>query len=57
MKKKTCFTYTEEHIIKLKEISEKEFIPMSSLIRKALNDFFEKYDKERVCAEKQQKNV
>jgi hypothetical protein len=57
IKKKACFSYLEEHLYRLKKISEEAYIPMSSLIRKALNDFFVKYDKEQVCQEeKQQKS-
>ena len=44
-KKRACFSYLKSHLNKLKEVSEETLIPMSSLIRKALNEFFEKYDK------------
>ena len=42
---KTCLTYLTSHIEKLKEISKETYTPMSALIRKALDEFFERYNK------------
>jgi pyridoxal biosynthesis lyase PdxS len=39
-------TYRMSHIKKLREISEKTFIPVSALIRKALIKFFKEYEKD-----------
>ena len=44
---KTSFTYLTSHIEKLKKMSKETYIPMSALIRKALNKFFEDYDKKK----------
>jgi hypothetical protein len=40
------YTYRMSHIKKLREISEKTFIPVSALIRKALIEFFKKCEKD-----------
>ena len=47
-KKRACFSYSQEHLDKLKEMSSRTLIPMSALIRKALKDFFDKYNKGNV---------
>jgi Tat protein secretion system quality control protein TatD with DNase activity len=40
-------TFTAEHIEKLKVVSKETYISISGLIRKALDEFFEKYDKNK----------
>jgi len=45
---KTTFTYLSSHIEKLRKISKETYIPVSALIRKALDKFFENIEKEKV---------
>jgi metal-responsive CopG/Arc/MetJ family transcriptional regulator len=40
---KTSFTYLSSHLDKLKELSKKTYVPMSAIIRKALDEYFKKY--------------
>jgi hypothetical protein len=40
-------TFLTSHINKLKKMSEETYIPVSALIRKALNEFFERTEKEK----------
>lgn len=44
MKKRITFTFDEELIKKLKEISEKTMIPQSRLVEQAVKDVINKYD-------------
>lgn len=40
-------TFLISHIEKLKKMSEETYIPVSALIRKALNEFFDRVEKEK----------
>jgi predicted transcriptional regulator len=46
MKKRITFTFDEETIDKLKEISEKTMIPQARLVEQAIKEIIERYDKE-----------
>ena len=45
MKKRVTFTFDEELIEKLKEVSERTMIPQSRLVEQAVKEVIEKYGK------------
>lgn len=45
MKKRITFTFDEELIEKLKEVSEQTMIPQSRLVEQAVKEVIEKYGK------------
>jgi predicted transcriptional regulator len=42
---KTTYTYKTSHVEKLRKMSKETYTPVSGLIRKALDEFFERYEK------------